>query len=82
MSMLKHGTTLEAFTPSTIFIIVQGHSSNALHRGEAAAEGIITFWPKDVGKEFWQDAPEHKVGICDGRIASLAIAHGAWMGSS
>ncbi len=42
-------------------------------------ERWITVWPKDVGKELWQDAAKHQVGICDGCMPALSVAYRPWV---
>ena len=51
------------------------------HRWAGGCKDRGTFWPKDVGKELWQNPPEHKIGICDGGVASLPVTHGPRMSS-
>jgi hypothetical protein len=37
---------------------------------------------KDFGECLWQDASQLQVGVCDGQVAPLLVAHGAGVGSA
>lgn len=48
--------------------------------GQSGASGVpierlVLVWPEDVGKELGEDAAKGKVGVSDGCVAALAVAH-------